>query len=105
MDFALVAADSTQVALVQGVGVDVAGGRVVDGAVDLFPAQDRHERAGLVGAEQLHLGDRGFGAQVLIVQFGRVAGEVHGHLAARGQQRMFAEAAWRIVEEVAAGLG
>ncbi|MNF87500.1 hypothetical protein D3C84_699680 [compost metagenome] len=105
MDFALVTADSPQVTLMQGIGVDVAGGRIVDRAVDFFPAQDRHERAGLVGAEQLHLGDRGFGAQVLFVQLGRVTGEVHGHLAARGQQWVFAETGRRGVEEIPAGLG
>ncbi|MNC12315.1 hypothetical protein D3C75_600340 [compost metagenome] len=105
MHFALVAADTAQIALVQGIGVNVAGGRVVDGAVDLFPAQDRHQRAGLVGAEQLHLRHRGFCALVLPVQFVRVAGQVHGHFAPRGQQRVFAETAGRVVEKVPAGQG
>ncbi|MNO90193.1 hypothetical protein D3C76_816960 [compost metagenome] len=105
MDFALVTADSPQVTLMQGIGVDVAGGRIVDRAVDFFPAQDRHERAGFVGAEQLHLRHCGFGTQVLVIQFGRVTGQVHGHFAAWGQQRVFAETGRRGVEEIPAGLG
>ncbi|MNL14848.1 hypothetical protein D3C87_1358080 [compost metagenome] len=89
----------------QGVGVDVAGGRVVNCAVDFFPAQDWQARTGFFGAEQLHLRDRRLGAQVLIVQFGGIIGEVHGHFAAWRQQRVLAEAAGRGVEKVTAGLG
>ncbi|MNI22019.1 hypothetical protein D3C73_755640 [compost metagenome] len=103
--FAFVTADAAQVALMQGVGVDVAGGRIVDRAVDFFPAQDRQAYTGLFGAEQLHLRHRGFGAQVLIVEFGRVTGEIHGHFTARGQQRVFAETAGGSVEKIATGLG
>ena len=46
---ATVAADATQIALVQRVGVDIAGGRVVQRAVDFFPAQDRQLGAGFIG--------------------------------------------------------
>ncbi|MNI23779.1 hypothetical protein D3C73_773790 [compost metagenome] len=105
VDFALIAADASQVSLMQGVGVDVGGGRIVDRAVDFFPAQDGYQRAGLVGAEQLHLRHRGFRALVLPVQFVRVAGEIHGHFAAWRQQRVFTEAAGRIVEKIPAGQG
>ncbi|MNF88987.1 hypothetical protein D3C84_714920 [compost metagenome] len=105
MDFTFIAADATQITLVQGIGVDVAGGRVVDRPVDFLATQDRHPRAGFFGAEQLHLRHRGFCTLVLLVQLIRVTGEIHGHFAARGQQRVFAEATGRRVEKNAAGLG
>ena len=102
--FAVVAPDAAQVALMQRVGVDVTGRWVVDRAVDFFPAQDRQTRAGFVGAEQLHLRHRGFGAEVLVVQFGGITDEVDGHFAARGQQWVLAKTARRTIEKRAARL-
>ncbi|MNO99885.1 hypothetical protein D3C76_916670 [compost metagenome] len=105
VDLALMAADTAQVALVQGIGVDVAGAGVVQCAVDFFRTQDRHTRAGLCGAQQLHLGHAGLGAFILALQLLGVAIEVHGHFPARGQQWVFGKTlGWRI-EERPAGQG
>ena len=65
--FALVAADTAQVALMQGVGVDVTGGRVVDCPVDFFTAQDRQACTGFIDRQALHLLYGRLGAQVLAV--------------------------------------
>ena len=100
-----VAADATQVALVQGVGVDVAGGGVIQRTVDFFAAQDRQLPTGFVGAEQLHLRHSGLGAQVLGVQLGRIADEIHRQLATWRQQWVFAETAGRVVEKLTTGQG
>ncbi|MNE05744.1 hypothetical protein D3C76_391700 [compost metagenome] len=105
VDLALVAANATQVALVQGVGVDVAGAGVVQRAVDLLRAQDRHARAGFCCAQQLHLRYAGFRAFILASQFFGVAVEVHGHFPTGGQQRVFGKALGRRVEECPAGQG
>ncbi|MCY1432879.1 hypothetical protein D9M71_488880 [compost metagenome] len=100
-----VATDAAQVSLVQGVGVDVGGAGIEHGALDLVAAQYRHQRAGFVGAEHPHVGDVFEGAVELALQLFGVAAEVHHHLAARREQRMFAEAFRRCVEEGAAGGG
>ncbi|MCY1450409.1 hypothetical protein D9M71_672120 [compost metagenome] len=52
VDAPAVVADAAQVALQQGVGIDVGGGWVVHRAVDLLPAQRREHRAGLVDIQQ-----------------------------------------------------
>ncbi|MDT4858974.1 hypothetical protein FQZ97_934670 [compost metagenome] len=100
-----VAANAAQVTLVQGVGVDVGGAGIEHGALDLVAAQHRHQRARLLGAEHLHVGHLLAGAVELALQLFGVAAEVHHHLAARREQRMFAEAFRRCVEEGAAGGG
>lgn len=97
--FALLPANAAQVALVQGIGVDVAGARVVEGAMDFVPTQHRQAGAGLVGIEQLEFGHAGLGAEVLALQFGRIAVEVDGHLTARGEQRMLGETTGRMIEK------
>ena len=100
---ALVAADTAQVALVQGVGVDVASGGVVDSPVDFFTAQDRQACTGFIDRQALHLFYSGLGAQVLAVEFGRVTVEIHGHFAPWRQQWVFAETCGWLVEEGPAG--
>ena len=80
-----VAANAAQVTLMQGVGVDVGGAGIEHGALDLVAAQYRHQRAGLIGAEHPHVGHVLAGAVELALQLFGVAGEVHHHLAARGE--------------------
>ena len=99
----LVAADTAQVALVQGVGVDVASGGVVDSPVDFVTAQDRQACTGFIDRQALHLRHGGLGAQVLAVEFGRVTVEINGHFAPGRQQGMFAEACGWLVEKGPAG--
>ncbi|MNH08980.1 hypothetical protein D3C79_684210 [compost metagenome] len=103
--FTLLTANTTQVALVQGVGVDVTGARVVQGAMNLVAAQHWQARAGLLGAEQLDFRHAGLGVLVLALQLFRVAVEVDGHFPARAEQRVLGEARRRMVEKLTAGQG
>ena len=80
-----VAANAAQVTLMQGVGIDVGGTGIEHGAPDLVAAQYRHQRAGLIGAEHPRVGHVLAGAIELALQLFGVAGEVHHHLAARGE--------------------
>ncbi|MNO90218.1 hypothetical protein D3C76_817240 [compost metagenome] len=105
VDAPAVVADAAQVALQQGVGVDVGGGRVVHSAVYLLPAQRREHRAGLVDTQQTGFRDIRPGAFELALQFLGIALEVHDDLSARAEQWMLGEALRRCIEEGAAGTG
>ncbi len=104
-DLPLVAADAAQVALVQGVGIDVGAGGVVGGAEDLVATQHRHDRAGLFRVQQAHLRHQRLAAFVLTAEFFRIVAEVDHHFRTRAEQRMLAEAGRRVVEEGPAGGG